>query len=424
MLGFTGIGFLSLLCLLLSPTTAQASCPSLPDTVGSRTIIEVKQEFNGLADSWDYRTLRHEDLAAGSLRDSTPQAGEGAWTHRNTYTIISWLRLAFKGLQKGSNAGGEVSLDGSRRIQEAMLSVSAVFWRSWNRIAETWSNRSQHDSDAVTYIRRHHDATPMYLGFGAMQERLMPQARYLRPIAPDRDTGYTRWVPCSFSDFKLLHSRAKPRAGILEVFAQEAEVTTSQDTANLPAGGEAANESDMNLDRIWHCRPNTSTQRRTYPPQILSRNNASCIHCALDGPNSFNMHFSVKRMKEMASSGLVLCDEIPDACKANRRHKAFLASELEQEDNVLFNEHAFCTVHYLHNAVTKTIRESDFIGHLHAVQTVTTITQRQNHIHAALRHVISTELEIVAGTPPPKFNDQTTFVLEHLIFRQQDAQRC
>ena len=197
-------------------------------------------------------------------------------------------------------------MDGSRRIQEAMVSVSAVFWRTWNRIAEAWSTGAQQDPDAVTYIRRHHDATPMYLGFGAMQERLMPQARYLRPIAPDRDTGYTRWVPCSFSDFKLLHPRAKPRASISKVFAQEVEVTTSQDIANRPAGGEAANESDMNLDSIWHCRPNTSTQRRTYPPQILSRNSASCIHCALNGPDSSYMHFSVECIKEMASSGLVV----------------------------------------------------------------------------------------------------------------------
>ena len=75
----------------------------------------------------------------------------------------------------------------------------------------------------------------------------------------------------------------------------------------------------------------------------LSGNNASCIHCALNCPDSLNMHLSVGRMKEMASSGrgLVFCDEIPDACKANRRHKAFLASELEQVDNVFFNEHVF-----------------------------------------------------------------------------------
>ena len=278
-----------------------------------------------------------------------------------------------------------------------MLGVGALVLAAWERAAS--QAESTAGGNKVTYVRRHHDATPMYLGFGSLHQQLQPQARYLRPLEADRPGGWVRWVTCTFEEFKKWQPRSRPQSGIFEVFGQDAEVTT------------AIGDGD---------HPDVKTQRRIYPPKILARGNASCIHSAVGGASTSSLHFPVQKIKEMGTAGIVFLDEIPDACKANKRHKSFVVDALKDTDGALINEHATCAVHGLHNIVTKTIGEGEFVGHLHAVQTVGSINQRRNQLMGAARHVLSSTLHCTAGVAPPKFDEQSTFILENFLYRKTE----
>ena len=165
------------------------------------------------------------------------------------------------------------------------------------------------------------------------------------------------------------------------------------------------------------------SQLCTYPSQIIQRGSASCIHAALNGPDETGLYFSIEKLKALAVDDIIFFDEIPDGCKANKRHKAFLAAGLKYVDGVLMNEHATCALHTLHNGMTKTTNEAEIVGHLHAVQSVASIAQRANQIMGALRNVLTAELRIVAGSPPADFDAQSTFILDNFVFREQECTR-
>ena len=211
-----------------------------------------------------------------------------------------------------------------------------------------------------------------------------------------------RWVTCTYEEYKKWQPRARPQSGILEVFGQQVEVTT------------AIGDDDC---------PPLITQKRLYPPKIVARGNASCIHSAVGDPISSSFHFPVQKLKEMGTDSTVFLDEIPDACKANKRHKTFLVDALKDTDGAFINEHGTCAAHALHNMVTKTIGESDFVGHLHAVQTVGSINQRRTQLLGAARHVLSSTLKCTAGVPPPEFDDQSTFILNTFLYRKSEHVR-
>lgn len=90
---------------------------------------------------------------------------------------------------------------------------------------------------------------------------------------------------------------------------------------------------------------------------------------------------------------------------------------------MLTNEHSTCFIHSLHNIVTKTIGESEFVGHLHAIHTVASIGQRRNQIMQAARHVLEKELHVIPGFAPPENDLQSDFILDMFVFREQEVTR-
>ena len=235
---------------------------------------QAAQEYNALADCWDTQTSRFGDQAGGVLRQHKLAPGEVFNTHRKTITTAAAVRMSFQGLIRASVPPGEVALNGTRRTLEVMLGVGALALAAWKRAAS--QAESTAGGNKVTYVRRHEDVTPMYLGFRSLHQQLQPQARYLRPLEADRPGGLARWVTCTFEEFKKWQPPSRPLSGILEVFGRDAEVTT------------AIGDGD---------HPDVKTQRRIYPPNILARGNASCIHSAVGGASTSSLHFPVQKIK-------------------------------------------------------------------------------------------------------------------------------
>ena len=241
-----------------------------------------------LKKAWNSRVLRAGDEV------EVDGAGDKIQHHANTYSSAGVLKLAFKTLACSHSARGEVDIEGSRRPMEIMLGVGALITKSYARAAArrfySWSARD------LFYLRKQHDATPMYLQFGEYQSQLLPQARYLKKVEADRESGYARWVPCSYAEYAKLHPRIQPNAGILEVFGHTSKAVHARCNGDVDMDGK-------NLDDIW----SYDEQQFVHPPSILTRATASTLHAALFGDDDHHLSLSFAGLQETsAQAGVVV----------------------------------------------------------------------------------------------------------------------
>ncbi len=126
-------------------------------------------------------------------------------------------------------------------------------------------------------LTRFHDCSPVRLGYGAQQDKLMPVARY--PVKEeDGDWSIVDWMA-----YQKRFPGYRPKKGTLELLAQGAYVTW---TTGLGPGAELLGWKSF-------CLPN-----------ILERGNGSTIHSAVDGSVPA---FSIARVCEM-SAQVRLCE--------------------------------------------------------------------------------------------------------------------
>ena len=200
----------------------------------------------------------------------------------------------------------------------------------------------------VKHLRRHHDSTPMLFKFGSMQSSIAHTARYLKKLPPDREGGYTRWTTCSYAEFKRSNPRIAPQSGVLEVFGQTSRMST------------CCYEADLDVtSQLWAASLDVKSQDFVFPATVLSNANSSCVFDALSDTYA---NFTIDNIKSLAEQSEVMgLEEIPDGSRANRRQKSFMVKAFEDCDNIMVEEHGSCSVHKLHNAVTKSIGETDFV---------------------------------------------------------------
>lgn len=70
----------------------------------------------------------------------------------------------------------------------------------------------------------YYDATPMLVAFGALQEHIMPHARFLRI-----NEGTGKWEAVSLERYVGMSGRAAPRFGVSEIFAQSNQLSYRTD---------------------------------------------------------------------------------------------------------------------------------------------------------------------------------------------------
>ena len=81
--------------------------------------------FLKLADGFDTTILRHGDKVDRSVVSHEPL--DNQWAHSNTFTVSGLIQCAFIELGKGVAARvGEVTVDGTRRKLESLLTVAAM----------------------------------------------------------------------------------------------------------------------------------------------------------------------------------------------------------------------------------------------------------------------------------------------------------
>ena len=110
------------------------------------------------------------------------------------------------------------------------------------------------DSARSLVVSRNHDATPVLMRFGRYQGDLEPCARYL---VKEQVGIYIRWRTVRFDEFKKSHPRFPTTFGVLNLFAQSAQVS-------------------------WDKAGNVQSQHIIIPPSILARSNGSTIMSAVE----------------------------------------------------------------------------------------------------------------------------------------------
>ena len=136
-------------------------------------------------------------------------------------------------------------------------------------------------------VSRYHDATSIKVQIAALQDVLLPCARYAHK---DND-GSWRLLP--WSEFRH-YTKTAPRNGVVELFA-------------------------IHYSAAWE-----DTEGRRYkhklmaPPMLLQAGNASNIHSALDVAVPA---LSINSLKEIADkNGGILIHETPDNIAYSKRH--------------------------------------------------------------------------------------------------------
>ena len=341
-----------------------------------------------MADAWDDLMLREGDTAARRGPASQPSEDDHR-PHKNQYRETAFLRMAFDQVgEKGGQRPGGVGIMDSHRGQESLTTVTGAFCCRQETVSIATADKLRDSSGCICL---HHDGTPMHLRYGAtLQHLLEPHARYL--LATELPDGRKIWKAVSYTEYRKFFPRRYLRAGVLEVFAQSVDVTWRHDVGEMQT-------------QIFHI-----------PPRILQNGKGSTIFRATE---SALPALSLRHIMSVANTlgSWIFYHEVPDSLKANKRKQAKTKEILLPAPTVLYPENPGCTVHGLHNHAEKIIGIKTMTGDVHACQYVTTISSRKDALMRSGRTLLSTELDVRTGSPPPECSKRTWTLLNHTVLR-------
>ena len=296
------------------------------------------------------------------------------------YLHASWCEVGRKG---GAARSGDITK--TRRQLDQLCGLASTLrelqsGRVDEHLKKPWRSMT---------ILRNHDATPRLVRFGILQDLIQPTARYLY-----KEEG--RWRSLSYEDYlQTPGAHTSPKVGVVEVFAQRAEITTTT-APNVETEG-----CFMETKRIYA------------PPNILKTSNASATHTATE---RLHARISEAGIRELASQiKLIVVMEIPDNVAYNMRKVTYALNQMPR--NVISPPLRGCAIHRLHRIAVNASRENCDIGDTHAIAFVQQQVNLKLKLHAAARTLVDTELIIDHLPPPAEERGHLNQVLKHTVGR-------
>ena len=359
-----------------------------------------KEEYDKLADAYDAFPLRQGDLAQRSTASSTGG-------HSNAYTVAGLIRQGFANIGSATRSQkGRVGIVGGRRGLESLCSVAGMFYRFFQRASAAFANALADASPGAVVILRHVDSTPLHVSFGELQAELAQAAKYFRPVVRvDPVTGLQTvgWQAVSYDEYRSLHPRSRPRAGVLELLAMHGSVVSAP---ACPVGEVAP----------------LTMQRAIVPPVFIESTAASCVYLAVNTADPSLSNTTAKKI--VRTVGCVIVSDTTDGCRANIRYKHATAAYFDDTPNAFYDEHSFCVAHTLHTCIAGSSGEVHLVGNVHAVSVVMHVDHRVRQLLGALQHLAQTELQVFAGPPPPENVHHTRAVLQTTVMRARSVVRA
>ena len=237
-----------------------------------RSLVKTRDDRSSLANVWNFLMLREGDACA---EDSTKTRRRTNYRH-NRWGTSGFLRLAWGDLganrRSRSCKHGPVAIDGSHRSGDALSVLSKFFFSAETQELESLETKELKGAGSLV-LRRHHDATPMLLRFGALQDVLEPHARYL--VRKTDARGLEQWTCVRFDEYKKQYPRAATNKGVVEVLGQSVELEW---TTLARLGGQLLQ----------------NRRRLMAPPMLLQAGNANCIYEAFGKCNAM---FTIEGLK-------------------------------------------------------------------------------------------------------------------------------
>lgn len=324
---------------------------------------QATQDLTSLAKAWNKKLglrLGDEVQPDGGARDS-------GWRHPNTWTVQGVVKVAFDGLGRSvveSRPHGEIEVGAAAGgMNLAATSVVASIWMDAQsgEVDALVDGISRRRFESV-FLGSHYDSTPTLVSFGALQEMIMPHARYLH-LGEDN-----RWRALPLDKYSALTQRAAPKVGVVELFAQRMAVSFH----------DAAAATDHHRDIF-------------VPPRFVQNNKASTTY---DAVNKGVLQFSIEAIGVICKSArFLMLSEFPDNHKGNKRKMFFSAAALPS--NCFFIPGG-CTVHLCCRIIDAlgTVSKG-MLGDVYSAKFVCHLAAHYNRLYRVLKLLLEDELEVV-----------------------------
>ena len=87
------------------------------------------------------------------------------------------MRTAYRSIRQ--NVVLAHGLEGTCRGLDAISATAMISFRAERSALEAWREEAMAGGVSCAVVHRHHDATPLLLRFGALQDAVFPHATYL-----------------------------------------------------------------------------------------------------------------------------------------------------------------------------------------------------------------------------------------------------
>ena len=347
--------------------------------------------FDRLADAWDsHVALRSGDkvdrtaiMPAKAAKDSN-KFEKVKWVHANHLDLAAVIRLGFANVGKHARLTSSHVQPSSHGLPALVSTARLSHVATQARVADLVTSKSIRS----LLVTKHHDATPIHVTFGKMQEQLVPHARFLV-----RDKATQRWTSVPFavlvSDYG---ARSAPQRGVVELFGQYCKITFMTTEGEL-------HSRDIDV-----------------PPCVLQHMGASNIYTAVE---KMVPSLSTEKLKSMVDANelewVMLCETV-DNHGANLRKMTFTALQLPQR--ILFFGHG-CDVHRLTRIIASALPEAKLLGDIYSVRVVTSLTSHYNTLCRELHKLIEEELVVFDAQPSTESQAHASRVLKVTVQRRE-----
>lgn len=369
------------------------------------------RKFCALAKAWNKKMgLRTGDnvcsegstsFAGARTRHKKRLSAAASTSHPNQWTLQGLLSTAYRNVggmphARAGSSVGEIGETFSGRNLLALTTVASISCIAQRREVDKLIEDVRTNSIRSLVITSHYDSTPMAMLFGALQEIVMPHARYFHLNEVTK-----KWEMKTLEQYTAIHKRGAPNMGVVEVLAQRMQIHYHH------TGSHTTHSRDIIV-----------------PPRLLQNQNASTLFNAI---NTGVPQLSCASLLELSSSvRFMLFTETPDNAACCKRKMIATANRMPQ--NIFFVAGG-CVGHHCYRVIgsLNELGDATTLGDIYTAKFMVHLASHYNSLWHDLKRLVD-ELEIVkrcdvSDADFQSWSEHREGILQHTLLRQNQLTR-